>query len=368
MASRQNDPPKRRIACFVASAFDQVDVDAIYDDAIRPTLRGLNIVVRRVDRLEHNDDIDERIMQLMLASDFCIADLTYARPSVYYEAGFITGRGKQVIFIARSDHFRARDNDPQGNLKVHFDLQMKNIIGWKTPDRRFRNRLAKRVSFVLRQLGREERQKQLRARRDAATNRHETAFAALSIADQIGAVEQAAMPLLRRRGFAHVHSSPRFGEVVKRSHHAGIDLLSFRAIPRLAAGLNDGTFIMYNVLRSGGIHENDQFSWLRSLLIFAPLSSFQTHALSHAFPTFTPLRPTLLKNQGTMERHEPNGEFGRRFRGARKSVPWLKYVAVLPPVKSIPEFKQSLTDLLSEIADTTLSQLPRRANSATKRA
>src|SRR4029077_16552559 len=117
-------------ACFVASAFDREDVDAIYDRAIRPVLKQLHLTVKRVDRIEHNDDIDDRILQLMLEADLCIADLTYARPSVYYEAGFVSGRDKPVIYVARADHFRAKDNDPEGNLRVHFDLQMRNIIPW----------------------------------------------------------------------------------------------------------------------------------------------------------------------------------------------------------------------------------------------
>jgi len=39
----------------------------------------------RVDIIEHNDDIDNKIIELILKCDICIADLTYSRPSVYYE-------------------------------------------------------------------------------------------------------------------------------------------------------------------------------------------------------------------------------------------------------------------------------------------
>jgi nucleoside 2-deoxyribosyltransferase len=113
------------MVCFVASAFDQKDVDAIYDEAIRPALRELKIRCTRVDRVEHNDDIDDKIFALMNAADFCIADLTYARPSVYYEAGYMFGCRKPVIYISRNDHFHTRASDPHGNLRLHFDLQNK---------------------------------------------------------------------------------------------------------------------------------------------------------------------------------------------------------------------------------------------------
>ena len=150
--------------CFVASAFDHEDVDAIYDHAIHPVLKELKLHPFRVDRVEHNEDIDDRIFRLIDQSQLCIADLTFARPSVYYEAGYAFGSGKPVIYIARRDHFRAREDDEAGNLRVHFDLQMKNIIYWTNPNDAFRKRLRSRLKHVLRPL--------LRAQRTAKTNRN----------------------------------------------------------------------------------------------------------------------------------------------------------------------------------------------------
>ena len=118
------------LKCFVASAFDRPDVDEVFTKVLVPLLRKLGIRPLRVDRVEHNDDIDDKIFALLDESDFCIADLSYARPSVYYEAGYAAGKGKPVIYLARRDHFKAKQNDPNGNFRVHFDLQMKNIIPW----------------------------------------------------------------------------------------------------------------------------------------------------------------------------------------------------------------------------------------------
>src|SRR4051794_41012901 len=125
------------LKCFVASAFDHEDVDAIYAQAIIPVLKKLGCTPVRVDCVEHNDDIDDKIFNLIDGCEFCIADLTFARPSVYYEAGYAFGTGRPAIYIARSDHFRQRDDDEYGNFRVHFDLQMKNIIGWTTPNTAF---------------------------------------------------------------------------------------------------------------------------------------------------------------------------------------------------------------------------------------
>ena len=138
--------------CFVASAFDQDDVDAIYDEALEPVLRELGVQAVRVNRIEHNDDIDDKIFDLLDSADLCIADLTYARPSVYYEAGYAHAKGRPVIYISRSDHFRARDDDPAGNRRVHFDLQMKNIIAWKEPNKTFKDTVRRRLQYVLKPL------------------------------------------------------------------------------------------------------------------------------------------------------------------------------------------------------------------------
>src|SRR5579859_2735151 len=120
-----------KLHCFVAMAFGQTDTDAIFK-ILKKTLVPLAINAQRVDRIEHNDNIDTRIISEIEAADLVIADLTYARSSVYFEAGYAQ-RAIPVIFTARSDHFRERDNDPNGNRHVHFDLKKRNIIAWSSP-------------------------------------------------------------------------------------------------------------------------------------------------------------------------------------------------------------------------------------------
>jgi len=155
------------IRCFVASAFGYDQVDEVFDAVIVPVGKKLGIQVRRVDRVEHNEDIDDKIFALVEDCDLCVADLTYARPSVYFEAGHVSGSGKPVIYICRSDHFRPKPDDPYGNLRVHFDLQMKNIIPWTKPNVTFRKRLESRLRHVMRPLLRE------RAARDAELHARE---------------------------------------------------------------------------------------------------------------------------------------------------------------------------------------------------
>ena len=142
----------KKLKCFIASAFGKKDVDAIYTKVVTPVLRQKNIMPIRVDRVDHNDDIDDKILESIKQCDFCIADLTYARPSVYYEAGLVHGTGKPVIFLAHSSHFNPKEDDEFGNFRVHFDLQMKNIIQWTTPTITLQKKLGSRINVVTKPL------------------------------------------------------------------------------------------------------------------------------------------------------------------------------------------------------------------------
>ena len=138
------------LSCFVACAFGKEDVDLIFDRAIEPVLTELGMRVNRVDRIEHNDDIDDKIIELIHTCDICVADLTYSRPSVYFEAGYFTGLNKPVVFTARKDHFTPKEKDVHGIERIHFDLQMKNIIGWSSTEhvKTFSKRLKNRLRYV----------------------------------------------------------------------------------------------------------------------------------------------------------------------------------------------------------------------------
>ncbi|NMB82923.1 MAG: hypothetical protein GYA14_14015 [Ignavibacteria bacterium] len=98
-----------------------------------------------------------------MKSDFCISDLTFARPSVYYESGYAE-RNIPVIYIVRKDHFRQIDSDIYGNFCIHFDLQKKNIIPWTEENTiTFSKNLKKRIAFltkpILKKIAEESKQK-----------------------------------------------------------------------------------------------------------------------------------------------------------------------------------------------------------------
>jgi nucleoside 2-deoxyribosyltransferase len=180
--------------CFVAMAFGREDTDAVFDRSILPVLTEMGIDVVRVDRVEHNDNIDDRILSEIDDSDFALADLTYARPSVYYEAGYAE-RQIPVIYTIRSDHLKPKAEDEFGNLRLHFDLAMKNVIDWPSPDDEiFAEKLRSRAAYVSRPIAAAKDH-------DRTLIAAERAFSGLPLADRRALLVKIVAELLEGGGY-----------------------------------------------------------------------------------------------------------------------------------------------------------------------
>lgn len=128
--------------CFIAMAFGRDDTDLFYEKQILPVLKRNGVKPVIINRHQSNDDLNFQIFDQLEKADFCIADLTYTRPSVYFEAGYAQ-RVIPVVYTVRKDHLGKGQPD---DLRVHFDLQMKPIIDWKnSDDLTFASRLEKRL-------------------------------------------------------------------------------------------------------------------------------------------------------------------------------------------------------------------------------
>jgi hypothetical protein len=194
LSAKQPSHSDSKLRCFVAMAFGRDETDKVYDNMIAPLLRKKRIISVRVDRQEHLDDINVRVISELKQCDFAIADLTFARPSVYYEAGFAQ-RCVPVIFTSRRDHFHPKPGDKLGNFKIHFDLQMKNIIPWSNAsDRTFVKRLDRRINYAAGPL---VRAKQMRTREQGEINK----FQARSLQDKLQRTLKVCCTLLERGKF-----------------------------------------------------------------------------------------------------------------------------------------------------------------------
>ncbi len=126
---------------FVAMWFDP-SMESAWQDGIRPAIRNTGYTPKRIDKEEHVDKIDDRIIAEIRRSRFVVADFTHGekgiRGGVYYEAGFAHGLGISVIFTCRKD---LQD-------EIHFDTRQYNHIFWEAPDE-LRERLEERIGAVI---------------------------------------------------------------------------------------------------------------------------------------------------------------------------------------------------------------------------
>ncbi|MGA9365449.1 MAG: hypothetical protein WBW16_13885 [Bacteroidota bacterium] len=119
----QKNPPKTNQA-FVAMWFDD-SMKSIYEDGIKKAIEDAEcdpkLKALRIDLLEHNDPIDDRILLEIKRSRFVVADFTQHRGGVYFEAGYALGNGIPVLWTCRK-----RDCE-----RMHFDTRQFSRIEWQ---------------------------------------------------------------------------------------------------------------------------------------------------------------------------------------------------------------------------------------------
>ncbi|RMF96265.1 MAG: hypothetical protein D6734_03900 [Candidatus Schekmanbacteria bacterium] len=105
---------------FVAMWFNQ-SMDKAWEHGIKPALKETGYKPIRIDLLEHNEKICDRIIAEIRKSGLLVADFTGHRGGVYFEAGFALGLGIPVIWTCKEDD---KDN-------LHFDTRQYNHVIWK---------------------------------------------------------------------------------------------------------------------------------------------------------------------------------------------------------------------------------------------
>jgi hypothetical protein len=113
----------KSMTAFVAMYFAP-ELDDFFRDGMSRGIRAAGYDVLRIDRKEHNNQIDDEIIAGIRQTKFLVADFTGNRGGVYYEAGFAKGLGREVIWTVRKDDLK----------KVHFDTRQYNFIQWEDSD------------------------------------------------------------------------------------------------------------------------------------------------------------------------------------------------------------------------------------------
>jgi hypothetical protein len=121
---------------FVAMWFNENRAE--YYRAIAAAIRESGYNPIRIDRVEHINRIDDEIIARIRRSRFLVADFTGQRNGVYFEAGFMLGLGRPVIWIC----------DKEELAKVHFDTRQYNTIDYVEPTE-LQKRLQVRIEAIL---------------------------------------------------------------------------------------------------------------------------------------------------------------------------------------------------------------------------
>ena len=112
---------------FVAMWFSPEMRDA-YDHGIAPGIRDAGFTPCRIDEQRDANKIDDAIIAEIKRSRFVVADMTHGhdgvRGSVYFEAGYASGLGRDVIYSCREDCLD----------KLAFDTRQYRHIVWKAPE------------------------------------------------------------------------------------------------------------------------------------------------------------------------------------------------------------------------------------------
>ena len=105
---------------FIAMPMNESD-PALEDvhEAIKEVATNCGLLAERVDDPESSERITDRVIDSLQKAEYVVADLTHARPNVYYEAGFGHAFGKTPIYIARE------------GTEIEFDLKDYPIIFFK---------------------------------------------------------------------------------------------------------------------------------------------------------------------------------------------------------------------------------------------
>lgn len=131
-----SENPTQKGFVFIAMpmAGGKPEYDDVHDAIVHAAVNcGLH--AERVDDVQSNDRITDRLLESIRRAEFVIADLTDSKPNVFYEAGYAYGQGKTPIYVARV------------GTRIEFDLKDYPIIFFESL-RQLREGLEKRLRGI----------------------------------------------------------------------------------------------------------------------------------------------------------------------------------------------------------------------------
>lgn len=107
---------------FMAMKFGDNDLDNLYENTIKQTVKDTGFIIRKVNEEKKAGSIDDKLRVEIRRSKFMIADLTHDNNGAYWEAGYAEGLGIPVIYICEKEKFNKK--------KTHFDTNHHLTVLW----------------------------------------------------------------------------------------------------------------------------------------------------------------------------------------------------------------------------------------------
>jgi nucleoside 2-deoxyribosyltransferase len=340
-----------KLRCFVAMAFGHKDLDSVYENHMAKAIESANMTPIRIDRVVHLDRIDAKIREEIAKADVMVADLTYARPSVYWEAGFAE-RAIPVVYTCRLDHFKPKPDDEQ----VHFDLKNANIIAWSESEgSAFEKRFLKTLLYAVQPLRKNKKEQEQR-------EAQRLDFSLKSQAEKTNLVLNSSLSRFSELGYK---SSPIESRPVGNFLAPGVifgrrtfskqigEILILLTEPTTVNTISERTFRML-VNSLGGLWDLDRFVTTQEIAIF-PKSAIRRK-------TRIVRRIVVVSSVGTIPEarilkvlpywhktgtflHFCSTKIGTPWRN-RISMPSSSELVVIEKIKSIPEYEDSIDQIL----------------------
>jgi len=129
-----NIKPFKKNQAFMIMPFRKKELGKLYFNQIKPFLKNnLQIEIVRADDFRDNDIIIQTIYTLIEESEFIIADTTFENKNSFYELGYASALGKEIITIQNRNakqklffdraHIRAILYDLNDMETFYFDLE-----------------------------------------------------------------------------------------------------------------------------------------------------------------------------------------------------------------------------------------------------
>jgi hypothetical protein len=130
----RNEIQKGYVFIAMPMAGDKPEYEDVHD-TIKQVALDCGLHAERVDDVQSNERITDRLLESIRRAQYVVADLTDSKPNVFYEAGYAYGIGKIPVYIAR-----------QGT-KLEFDLKDYPTIFFRNM-RELRDGLSKRLNGI----------------------------------------------------------------------------------------------------------------------------------------------------------------------------------------------------------------------------